>query len=66
MFTPDLAKKTPIVMEMLFTSEWLKEKAKDDPQGRTNFQVQTEVRTHPHIIIHTEPKLLVKRNISAA
>lgn len=43
MFTPDLAKKTPIVMDMLFTSKWLKEKAKDDPQGRTNFQVQTEV-----------------------
>ncbi|KAF9487814.1 alpha/beta-hydrolase [Pleurotus eryngii] len=42
MFTPDIAKKTPIVMEMLFTSNWLKEKAKDDSQGRTNFQVQTE------------------------
>ncbi|KAL0948994.1 hypothetical protein HGRIS_009093 [Hohenbuehelia grisea] len=43
LFTPDLAKKTPIVMEMLFPTSWLQEKAKDDPEGRTNLQIEGEV-----------------------
>ncbi|KAF8897119.1 Alpha/Beta hydrolase protein [Infundibulicybe gibba] len=41
-FTPDVAKKVPIVMEMLFPKTWLDEKAMDDTTDRTNYQVQAE------------------------
>lgn len=43
MFTPDPIKAAPIVADMLFTQEWLKEKNVDEP-NRTNRQVQQEVR----------------------
>ncbi|KAF5387697.1 hypothetical protein D9615_000004 [Tricholomella constricta] len=42
MFTPDVLKKAPIVMNMLFPVSWLDSVAEDDPAGRTNRQIQTE------------------------
>ncbi|KAL1947964.1 hypothetical protein VTO73DRAFT_13688 [Trametes versicolor] len=35
-------KKIPIILEMLFSSEWLDSKCDTDPQGRTNREVETE------------------------
>lgn len=40
---PDPKDKAPIVMDMLFPSEWLNQKAENDAQGRTNREVQIEV-----------------------
>lgn len=37
------AKKIPIILEMLFSPEWLDSKSDTDPQGRTNREVETEV-----------------------
>lgn len=34
-----------MILNMVFAREWLTQKAKDDPQGRTNFEVMTEVRS---------------------
>ena len=33
-------------MDMLFPKSWLDERDPDDPQGRTNREVQIEVRSH--------------------
>ncbi|KAF9072988.1 alpha/beta-hydrolase [Rhodocollybia butyracea] len=41
-FTRDPADRIPILLDLLYTSSWLEEKALDDPQGRTNRQVETE------------------------
>lgn len=40
--TPDPVKMSPIVLDMLFTREWLNEPDVDEPD-RTNRDVQTEV-----------------------
>jgi hypothetical protein len=40
---PDV--KVPILMDMLYPQPWLAEKAKDDPEGRTNLEVQSAVST---------------------
>ena len=42
-FTPDPVAKVPVVMGMLFPSNWLDSKAENDDKGRTNLQVQGEV-----------------------
>ncbi|RDB15640.1 putative aminoacrylate hydrolase RutD [Hypsizygus marmoreus] len=42
-FTLDPVKKAAIATEMLYPAPWLNEKAEDDPQGRTNRQVQKEM-----------------------
>lgn len=39
----DVAKKIPILHEMVFPLDWLAQKAEEDPQGRTNRGVQEEV-----------------------
>lgn len=41
-FIADPAKKVPLVMDMLYPSNWLAEHDEDDPQGRTNRDVQSE------------------------
>ncbi|KAF8075949.1 alpha/beta-hydrolase [Lyophyllum atratum] len=41
-FTPDVAKKVPIIMNMLFPVAWLESKAEHDSAGRTNRHIQTE------------------------
>jgi len=38
---PDV--KVPIIMDMLYPPEWLAKKATDDPEGRTNLEVQSAV-----------------------
>ena len=40
--SPD--QKIPIVEKMLFPNEWLDSLAENDPEGRTNREVQREVR----------------------
>ncbi|EPQ51174.1 hypothetical protein GLOTRDRAFT_133293 [Gloeophyllum trabeum ATCC 11539] len=42
-FITDPAKKIPIVLEMVYPIKWLDEKDEDDPLGRTNREVQTEL-----------------------
>jgi hypothetical protein len=42
-FITDPVKKVPIVLDMLFPSEWLDERDSDEP-AKTNRQVQAEVR----------------------
>ncbi|KAG2366840.1 Alpha/Beta hydrolase protein [Suillus spraguei] len=39
--TGDPAVKVPILMDMLYPEKWQAEKAKDDPEGRTNLEVQS-------------------------
>lgn len=41
LLTGDPDVKVPIVMNMLYPQPWLAEKAKDDPEGRTNLEVQS-------------------------
>ena len=43
-FTPDPVAKVPTALGMLFTSNWLDSKAENDDKGRTNRQIQSEVR----------------------
>ncbi|KAJ7440150.1 alpha beta-hydrolase [Mycena latifolia] len=43
LLTQDPEKKAPTVMKMLYPSTWLDAKARDDPEGRLNRQVQTEI-----------------------
>ncbi|KAH9059034.1 alpha beta-hydrolase [Lactarius vividus] len=39
-FIEDLKRRTPIVMEVCFNSSWLDAKIENDPEGRTNREVQ--------------------------
>ena len=41
-FTPP-EQRAPLAMDMLFPQAWLDERDPDDPQGRTNREVQIEV-----------------------
>ncbi|KAM6495383.1 alpha/beta-hydrolase [Amanita muscaria] len=41
-FTPEVDKKAEIALPMVYPVKWMKEKAEDDPQGRTNFEVEVE------------------------
>lgn len=41
--TSDPNVKIPMILEMTFPKKHLDAKAEDDPQGRTNFEVQKEV-----------------------
>jgi hypothetical protein len=43
MFIPDPLKVAPVLMSMLFSSEWLDGEDEDNP-GWTNYAVQSEVR----------------------
>ena len=45
-FIKDEEKQTPFIMEMFFNSSWLDAKAENDPEGRTNREVQIMVRPH--------------------
>ena len=42
-FTPEVEKKAEIALPMVYPVKWMKEKAEDDPQGRTNFEVEAAV-----------------------
>ncbi|KAG1858380.1 Alpha/Beta hydrolase protein [Suillus subalutaceus] len=42
LMTGDPDVKVPIVMDMLYPQPWLAEKANDDPEGRTNLEVQSD------------------------
>ncbi len=42
-------KRIPYVLEMLFPQEWLDAKNPDDPEGRTNREIQTEVCRPTHM-----------------
>jgi len=39
----DPEKKIPVVLEMVYPVSWLDSKAINDPQGRTNREIQTEI-----------------------
>ncbi|KAF8839893.1 alpha/beta-hydrolase, partial [Paxillus ammoniavirescens] len=41
--TTDRKQRIPIAFDMLFPAEWLDAKAEDDPEGRTNRDVQSEL-----------------------
>jgi pimeloyl-ACP methyl ester carboxylesterase len=56
-FTKDPAAKIPIVIGMVYNRSWLDEKAVDDPQGRTNREVETESYAERFRI--TRPQTLV-------
>jgi pimeloyl-ACP methyl ester carboxylesterase len=43
-FIKDPKKRTPFVVEACFNSSWLDSKAENDPEGRTNREVQIMVR----------------------
>ncbi|OJA19676.1 hypothetical protein AZE42_06952 [Rhizopogon vesiculosus] len=43
LMTGDPEVKVPIIMDMLFPQEWLVAKATDDPEGRTNLEVQSAI-----------------------
>jgi hypothetical protein len=43
-FIKDAEKQTPHIVEMFFNSSWLDAKAENDPEGRTNREVQIMVR----------------------
>ncbi|EGN96172.1 hypothetical protein SERLA73DRAFT_185781 [Serpula lacrymans var. lacrymans S7.3] len=43
--TTEPSVKIPIILDMLFPSYWLEEKAGNDPSGRTNREVQSETYT---------------------
>ncbi|KIJ60619.1 hypothetical protein HYDPIDRAFT_116918 [Hydnomerulius pinastri MD-312] len=49
--------KLPIVMDMLFPAEWLAQKADDDPEGRTNRELQSEIYRRRFEI--TRPQTLI-------
>ena len=42
-FTPEIEKRVPTVMPIVFTVKWLSEKAEGDARGRTNYQIESEV-----------------------
>jgi hypothetical protein len=42
-FTKDIDQKIPLLHEMVYPTSWLDAKAEDDPKGRTNRQIETEV-----------------------
>jgi len=56
-FIKDPVAKIPIIHGMVYTSSWLDEKAVDDPQGRTNREIEVESYTERFRI--TRPQTLV-------
>jgi len=54
-FMTDLATKIPLILETAFPSEWLDQKADDDPAARTNRAIQTEVCFHVSLRILLQP-----------
>ncbi|KIJ17067.1 hypothetical protein PAXINDRAFT_130593 [Paxillus involutus ATCC 200175] len=55
--TTDRKQRIPIAFDMLFPAEWLDAKAEDDPEGRTNRNVQSEVLRRRFEI--TQPQTLM-------
>lgn len=55
-FTKDQVAKIPLIQANLYPQEWLDQKDETDPQGRTNREVNAEVRTTPYPT-HTTYKL---------
>ncbi|EIN07697.1 alpha/beta-hydrolase [Punctularia strigosozonata HHB-11173 SS5] len=45
-FMTDPEEKIPIILEMVFPVSWLDSPAEEDPEGRTNRAVQTEIYRH--------------------
>jgi hypothetical protein len=43
MTVKDINVRVRIILDMLYPSEWLEERAEGDPAGRTNREIQTEV-----------------------
>ncbi|KIL67270.1 hypothetical protein M378DRAFT_122967 [Amanita muscaria Koide BX008] len=54
-FTPEVEKKAEIALPMLFPAKWLKEKAEDDAQGRTNFEAEVEGFIHRVSVTRKQP-----------
>lgn len=55
--------KVPMILDMVFPQAWLDAKATDDPQGRTNRELQTKVKVSS-VQYYTTDSLL--RNIFTA
>ncbi|THV07838.1 alpha/beta-hydrolase [Dendrothele bispora CBS 962.96] len=56
-FTKDIDQKIPLIHAMIYPTPWLDSKAEDDPQGRTNREIETE--THRHRMLLTRPQTLL-------
>ncbi|TFY80065.1 hypothetical protein EWM64_g3942 [Hericium alpestre] len=56
-FTADVEKKLPTVLEMVMPTPWLHAKAENDPEGRTNFEIQKE--HYRRRILSTRPQKLI-------
>lgn len=50
----DAENKLPILLDMVFPQEWLAQKAEDDPEGRTNREIQTGL--YRHRLLMTRPQ----------
>ncbi|KAJ3985186.1 Alpha/Beta hydrolase protein [Lentinula detonsa] len=57
MFIKDPSQKIPILLDLLYTSSWIDEKAADDPKGRTNREVEFE--SYARRLEITRPQTLV-------
>jgi hypothetical protein len=64
MTTSDSGIQVPIVMGALYPQVWLTAKATDDPAGRTNGEIETEVSGY--IVCEYWPGLVVGRRKRAA
>ncbi|KAF7295262.1 FACT complex subunit SPT16 [Mycena indigotica] len=54
MFTTDIEKKIPIILEMVYPLAWLEATAEDDEQGRTNREIQ--IMTYRKRMLTTAPQ----------
>lgn len=62
----DAEVKIPVVLNMLFPPKWLAEKAEDDPQGRTNAEVQASLHRSRFEITRPQPLIGALSQMAAA
>ncbi|KAI6043045.1 alpha beta-hydrolase [Pisolithus marmoratus] len=62
----DMEDKISVVQDMLFPSQWLAQKAEDDPQGRTNAEVQANTCRLVFEITGLQPLLGALSQMAAA
>jgi hypothetical protein len=53
-FIKDPKTKSPYVVEICFNASWLDAKAENDAKGRTNREIQIEVRAYINEIDHVK------------
>lgn len=62
----DVEDRIPVVQSMLFPSDWLAQKAEDDPEGRTNAEVQASVYRSKFALTRPQPFLCALSQMAAA